>query len=73
MDLSKAKLPPVYKRNGRDCYLDPIRQRLIFITPEETVRQKVIAYLIDVLKVPPEVIAVEDHLSHYGLKSRNRD
>ena len=38
-DLSKAQLPPIYKRDGRDCYLDPIRQKLIFITPEETVRQ----------------------------------
>lgn len=72
MDLSKAKLPKIYKRNGRDCYLDPIRKRLIYITPEETVRQKVISYLLDVLEVPAGMVQVEEHLSHYGLKSRDR-
>lgn len=45
-DLSKAQLPPIYKRDGRDCYLDPIRQKLIFITPEETVRKRVISYAL---------------------------
>lgn len=43
IDLSKAKLPPIYKRNRKDCYLDPIREKLIYITPEETVRQQVIS------------------------------
>jgi hypothetical protein len=72
LDLSKAKLPKIYKRNGQDCYLDPIRKRLIYITPEETVRQKVISYLLDVLEVPAGMMQVEEHLSHYGLKSRDR-
>lgn len=31
----ELKLPPIYHRNGKDCYLDPIRQKLIYITPEE--------------------------------------
>lgn len=72
MDLSKAKLPKIYKRNGRDYYLDPKRKRLIYITPEETARQKVISYLLDVLEVPAGMVQVEEHLSHYGLKSRDR-
>ena len=72
MDISKAKLPPIYKRNGKECYLDPIRKRLIYITPEETVRQKVISYLIHTLEVPAEMLRVEDHLSHYGLDSKDR-
>lgn len=72
MDISKATLPPIYKRNGRECYLDPIRKRLIYITPEETVRQKVISYLLDVLEVPASMMQVEEHLSHYGLKSKDR-
>ena len=37
MNIKRSKLPPVYKRNGKKCYLDPIRKRLIYITPEETV------------------------------------
>ena len=36
----KEKLPEIYKRDGKKCYLDPIRKRLILITPKETVRQK---------------------------------
>jgi len=72
MDFTNAKLPPIYKRNGRDCYLDPIRKRLIYITPEETVRQQVIWYLLNELKVPENMIAVEDRIAHYGIKSRNR-
>ena len=39
-----GKLHPIYKRNGRECYLDPIRKKLIYITPEETARQRVIQY-----------------------------
>ena len=60
----ELKLPPIYHRNGKDCYLDPIRQKLIYITPEETVRQKVISYLTDTLKVPSDMIVLEQHLSH---------
>lgn len=36
----KEKLPEIYKRDGKKCYLDPIRKRLILITPEETVPSK---------------------------------
>lgn len=71
-DFEKASLPPVYIRNGKECYLDPIRKRLIYITPEETVRQKVISFLIESLDVPSEMIAVEEHLSHYGIESKRR-
>lgn len=65
-------LPPIYKRQEKECYLDPIRKKLIYITPEETVRQKVISYLINVLNVPKDMIIVEQHLSHYGIKTRKR-
>lgn len=68
----ELKLPPIYKRQGKECYLDPVRQKLIYITPEETVRQQVISYLKDVLGTPEEMIVVEQHLSHYGIESRKR-
>lgn len=70
IDLESFKLPPVYMRNGKPCYLDPIREKLICVKPEETVRQKVIAYLLERLKVPSYAIKVEEHLSHYGVKSK---
>ena len=67
--FDNQRLPKKYKRNGKECYLDPIRQRLIYVTPEETVRQHVVSYLLDELKVPANMIRVEEHLSLYGLKT----
>ena len=66
------RLPKIYKRDGRECYLDPIRQKLIFITPEETIRQKMISWLIDTLEVPNNMIKIEEPLKHYGLNSKRR-
>lgn len=71
-DITAQRLPKIYKRGNKDCYLDPVRKKLIYITPEEIVRQKVISYLIDVLGVPAEMISVEAHLSHYGVRSKRR-
>ena len=77
MELSKiwkkwndVKMPPIYKRQGQECYLDPVRQKLIYITPEEKVRQRVIAYLTEELNVPQNAIACEKHLSHYGVETK---
>jgi hypothetical protein len=72
IDLSAQPLPKIYKRKGKECYLDPVRKKLVFITPEETVRQRVLSYVINELNVPMEMISVEDHLSHYGIKSSLR-
>lgn len=71
-DLSKQKVPAVFKRCGKDCYLDSIRDKLIYITPEETVRQKVISYLCDELHIPKRMIRVEEPISHYGVESKRR-
>ena len=71
-DITAQRLPKIYKRGNKDCYLDPVRKKLIYITPEETVRQKILSYLIDVLGVPAEMISVEAHLSHYGVRSKRR-
>jgi len=65
----QSKLPPVYKQGRQDAYLDPIRQKLILVTPEETVRQHFVSWLIDELGVPKNCIRVEEQLSHYQKKS----
>lgn len=70
--FERYSLPKIYTRHQRQYYLDPIRQRLIEITPEETVRQQVISYLTKKLHVPINAIKVEEHLSHYGMKSKQR-
>lgn len=72
INIEKQSLPEIYKRNGKECYLDPVRQKLIYITPEETVRQRMISYLINELNVPPEAILVEERLSHYHINSKRR-
>ena len=72
MDINNQRLPQIYKRQGKECYLDPIRKKLIYITPEETIRQRTISYLLDQLKVPADMIDVEVHLSHYGIESKRR-
>ena len=72
INIEEQSLPEIYKRNGKECYLDPVRQKLIYITPEETVRQRMISYLINELNVPSEAILVEERLSHYHVNSKRR-
>ena len=72
INIENYDLPDIYIRKQRQCYLDTIRNKLIYITPEETIRQKLVSYLITELKVPQEMIAIEVHLSHYGIRSKNR-
>lgn len=71
-DIISQKLPRVYRSEGRDCYLDPIREKLICVTPEEAVRQKVISYLLKVMKIPKELLDVEAALVDYEVKSPRR-
>lgn len=72
MNINECALPQKYMRNGKECYLDPVRKKLIYVTPEETFRQRVISYLTQELNVPKKALKVEEHLSHYGIESRKR-
>ncbi len=72
IDLSKAELPPVIKRNGMEYYQDPVRRMPVQVKPEETIRQKLISYLISELRVPAEMIRVEEPLADYGIDSEDR-
>lgn len=72
MTIMDTNLPEIYKKGGKDCYLDPIRKRLIYITPEETVRQHILSYLLEEISVPENMIRVEERLSHYGVSSKKR-
>ena len=42
--LNSIALPDIYMREGKECYYDTYRKKLIAITPEETVRQRVASY-----------------------------
>ena len=70
--LERIPAPKLYLRKGKECYLDPYRDKLIPATPEETVRQKILIWLEKELKVPHDVILVEMLLSKCGLNSKDR-
>lgn len=71
-ELEPITLPPKYKRNGQECFFDPYRQKLIPVTPEEVIRQKIAGWLEVTLNVPRECILLEQHLSHYQIDSNAR-
>lgn len=72
VSYNKYELPKIFIRNGRECFFDPIRKKLILISPEEIVRQQVIQFLIKDMQVPNEYIEVEVPMSYFkkGLKGR---
>lgn len=45
--------------NGREEIYDPVRKKYVRLTPEETVRQQMIHYLVENRKVPLGLVAVE--------------
>jgi hypothetical protein len=52
-------------------YFDSFRNMFVYMTPEEKVRQKTCLILSGELGTPREVIKVEDHLKHFGVKDKN--
>ena len=64
-ELKAIPLPAIYKREGKECYYDTYRKKLIEITPEETVRQRVAAYFENECGVPKEMISLEVPMSYY--------
>lgn len=49
----------------REIY-DPIRKKLVPSTPEESVRQNIIQYLLQMCKVPPQMVEVEFSLNKWA-------
>lgn len=74
MDLNLSEYYPVetFSRNGVDCVLCRIRNRLIIKTPEEYVRQAFINYLVYEKKVPANKIRVEFPLSRIKNNEKKR-
>lgn len=64
-ELEKVSLPVTYYRNSKKCFLDPYRKRLIEITPEEIVRQRMANYCETILGIPADHIFLEVPMSHY--------
>ena len=72
MFFNKYKIPEVVTKNGKKYIYDKVRKKDILFTPEEKVRQQVLTYLIDELKVPEYMIDEETAMSYYKVISSKR-
>lgn len=70
--LKKLKLPDVCVSDGKEYFLDPVREKMILKTPEEVIRQEMIQFLLKVIHVPSNMLQVEMLLSKYGVDSIRR-
>lgn len=58
------------ERDGKTVVFDPLRKRMVLLTPEEEVRQKMLYLLVEHLKVPAGLVAVEYSMKVNGLDKR---
>ena len=58
------------EREGKTFVFDPLRKRFVLLTPEEEVRQKMLYLLVEHLKVPAGLVAVEYSIKVNGLDKR---
>ena len=58
------------EREGKTYIYDPLRRRQVVLTPEEEVRQRVLYLLVERLKVPAGLMAVEYSVKVNGLDKR---
>lgn len=65
-------LPSIYMREGKKCYFDIFRKKLIEVTPEETVRQRIALMFHQILGVPKEMIKLEVPISYYQKGAKGR-
>lgn len=63
-DFQRMPLPKIYNQDGTSFFLDPFRKKLISITSEEKVRQRMAKYLVEILEVPFDMIFIEDSVTH---------
>lgn len=72
ISFQKYTLPKIFIKNKKKWIYDDIRRMDVLLTPEEVVRQKVIRFLLEEIKVPKHMIHVEAPLSYYHLESNRR-
>lgn len=65
-----VKKPAIKTSAGKDFVFCLIRKRWFLLTPEEWVRQNFLLYLVEVLKYPASLIAVEKQLQLAEIKKR---
>lgn len=72
INLKKYIIPKVFIKSNKKWIYDGIRKIEVLLTPEEIVRQKVIKFLLEEVKVPKHMIHVEAPLSYYHMESNRR-
>ena len=72
INFQKYTIPKVFIKNQKKWIYDDIRKMDVLLTPEEIVRQKVIRFLLEEVKVPKHMIHVEASLSYYHVESNRR-
>ncbi|MCR5657759.1 MAG: type I restriction enzyme HsdR N-terminal domain-containing protein [Bacteroidales bacterium] len=70
MDSNALQWFKTEEREGKTQVFDPLRKRFVQLTPEEEVRQKMLYLLVEHLKVPAGLIAVEYSVKVNGLDKR---
>ena len=70
MDSAHLQWFKTEEREGRTYVFDPLRRRQVVLTPEEEVRQRVLYLLVERLKVPAGLLAVEYSVKVNGLDKR---
>lgn len=63
--LKNLKLPDICVSNGKEYFLDPVREKMILKTPEEVIRQEMIQFLLKVIHVSSNMLRVEMLLVEY--------
>ncbi|WHZ02843.1 type I restriction enzyme HsdR N-terminal domain-containing protein [Neobacillus sp. YX16] len=64
--LNNYKPTKIYKIKKKKYIFDPIRKKLILLTPEEIVRQGFIQYLINDMGVPKDLLEVYVPMSYFN-------
>lgn len=70
--LKDFQPPHIYRIDSQPNYFDPVRKKYVLVTERETVRQRVVQFLIKELGVPQKMIRIGEKLSYYGLPFRHR-
>ncbi|MBY6035068.1 type I restriction enzyme HsdR N-terminal domain-containing protein [Fictibacillus nanhaiensis] len=72
VDHSLYSLSDIFVLDETPYFLDYIRNKFIMQQPEEEIRQRMIMFLIEVMKVPISIIEIEVPLSRYSNKTSDR-
>jgi hypothetical protein len=58
------------KENNKEFLFDPLRKKWLLLTPEEWVRQNFVQYLVQTMRYPASLIALEKKITLGELKKR---